>query len=281
MYFPEVGVSRESDTFFPMVSNIARSMFFYTDRVGHFWCDKDYTVKRDSFEDFIVMYVINGSGYVRNGSKTVGLKAGDTAVMGCLPHCYTTDGGSWETIWFHFNGCSSRQYFDLLYERANCVIDTSNSLIIPKYMNNIFNIFKNNEVMNEPLISCMIQRVLAELVILSSNIYGKHEDESNPVMDAIAFMESNFRRKIGLEEIAVKANLSIYYFTRSFKKETGYTPYEYIIKLRINHAKKLLKSTNYSIKEIAKDIGFGSESNFIHTFRTHTHITPVEFRRQP
>ncbi|WP_419181480.1 helix-turn-helix domain-containing protein [Niallia circulans] len=56
---------------------------------------------------------------------------------------------------------------------------------------------------------------------------------------------------------------SKYHFLRTFKKTINFTPYQYILILRINKGKELLKNSNRTIIEIANEVGFSSELNFI------------------
>jgi AraC family transcriptional regulator len=281
VYYPEKGVLPNSNTYFALISNTARTMYFYLDRVGHYYCDKNYAVTKKGFEDFQLMYIREGSGSIRNGNKTMELKAGNVVLTGYLPYVYSTD-QKWETVWFYFNGCSSRQIFDYLYEKTAGVIDIANSMIVPKYINKILSVYENGEPACEPIISCHIQRLLSELIMITSkNSYNTHNEEPSPSMEAINYIESNFSNRLTLEEISEKVSMSAYYFSRVFKKETGYTPYEYILSVRINQSKNLLKCTRMSVKEIGYKVGFNSESNFVHTFRKRTGMTPNDFRVMP
>lgn len=85
---------------------------------------------------------------------------------------------------------------------------------------------------------------------------------------------------LSLEVLSRQANLSLYYYTRLFKRETGFTPHEYILRSRINMAKYLLKSTLLSAKEICFRCGFRSESAFCNTFRKWEGMAPGQFRKK-
>jgi transcriptional regulator GlxA family with amidase domain len=78
--------------------------------------------------------------------------------------------------------------------------------------------------------------------------------------------------------LAGRVSLSRYYFTRLFKKETGYTPHKYVLMARINAAKFYLKSSRLSIKEISASCGFANECGFCAAFRRIVGITPMVYR---
>ena len=93
-------------------------------------------------------------------------------------------------------------------------------------------------------------------------------------------MNEHFRENLRLEEISDSVSLSPFYFTRIFSAETGLTPHQYLIATRINTAKYLLTTGTSSIKEIAFQTGFHSESSFCSTFRKREGLTPSAYREK-
>lgn len=81
-------------------------------------------------------------------------------------------------------------------------------------------------------------------------------------------------------ELAKKCNMSYSYFSRSFKKLMGMSFSEYVNNVRINEAQRMLVSNNYSISEVAQNLGFSSSSHFIRTFKALKGVTPNQFRQQ-
>ena len=74
-------------------------------------------------------------------------------------------------------------------------------------------------------------------------------------------------------------HLSSSYFSSLFKKETGVNFSTYLSQVRIEESKKLLKNTNYTIMQIAMEVGFEDQSYFTKVFKNNTGLTPKEFRR--
>lgn len=281
MYIPEKGVQENSSFYFFTPGNLAKSMFFYMISAGDFYCNEDYHVQRDNYNSFLIMFVKKGRGTVSFSGRNYPAAENDVVLLNChQPHAYYTNSG-WETLWIHFDGNTSRQFFDLIFSRSGCVISLGASVTIPRYLNMIMDGFKHSKPSSEPIISCYIQRMLTELLLLSSSFSEEKPNKINPVFDAITYIDENFKRKITLQIVASHVNLSPFHFSRLFKKETGYSPYEYILIKRIDHAKFLLKKANINIKEIAYESGFSSESNFIYLFHNTVGSTPGEFRNTP
>lgn len=275
----EKGILHNSCAYFHTPSQLAKSMFFYLICAGHYYCDSSYHVQRNSLDSFLLMYIKEGEGTISFDGRTLPAKAGDIVLLNCYkPHSYKAV--KWETLWCHFDGNVSAEFFDLIFHSAGCVFSLNDSQVIPKYLTEIIETFKKGSMLNEPLLSCNIQRMLAELHIISSEYSHDAKDQTNSVK-AITYIKNNYDRKISLHDLANHVCMSVYYFSRVFKKSTGYSPYEYITMIRLNRAKNLLKTTKLSIKEIAFKIGFNSEANFITCFKQHHKFTPNEFRKMP
>lgn len=94
------------------------------------------------------------------------------------------------------------------------------------------------------------------------------------------FIMDNYQRNIGLEDIAKSVYLSTYYISHIFKEEQGLTLMEYITKVRLEEAKKLLRNPNYTVNDIASKVGYSDSSYFSKIFRRNEGMTPTQFRRQ-
>ncbi len=105
--------------------------------------------------------------------------------------------------------------------------------------------------------------------------------EKKPIARAIDYIHANYQSGLSLHELAQVANLSPYHFSRVFKTEVGKTPMEYMIDVKINHAKELLRAgRGKSITEICFESGFNNLSHFSRTFLKKVRITPTAFIRQ-
>ena len=92
------------------------------------------------------------------------------------------------------------------------------------------------------------------------------------------YMEQHYMENITVSKLASLGYVSLSGFNRRFKKETGITPIEYLIEIRIKHSKTMLIRKNIPVTEIAMRCGFGSSAHFSDCFRTRTGISPSEYR---
>ena len=95
---------------------------------------------------------------------------------------------------------------------------------------------------------------------------------------AMAFIQDNLERNVGLEEIANEVDLSPFHFARAFKHSVGQTPHQYLTNARIERAKTLLSGSDLSIVDIGLATGFRSQSHFTTSFRRISSMTPASYR---
>jgi len=92
------------------------------------------------------------------------------------------------------------------------------------------------------------------------------------------YMQVYYCKNVTLDEIAGVACLSVHHFKRQFNAYFKITPHRYIMLLRLQKARQLLKETGLTVKEICGKVGFENDSSFIRLFRDNYGITPAVFR---
>ena len=95
---------------------------------------------------------------------------------------------------------------------------------------------------------------------------------------AIDYIQAGLAENISLEAMAAEVGISRFYFCRLFKKSTGITPHQYLIRCRIDRAQVLLKERKLSISDVAFEVGFSNQSHFTKHFKRLTGTSPKKFR---
>ncbi|MGI6364970.1 MAG: helix-turn-helix domain-containing protein [Bacillota bacterium] len=103
---------------------------------------------------------------------------------------------------------------------------------------------------------------------------------SKDIRAAIEYIHNNCSTPMTLEEISKQVNYSQYHFIRIFKKETGFSPFEYLTNCRLDKARELLAKTPFTITEICLQCGFQNSSHFATVFKKHTGMSPSEYRQK-
>lgn len=113
--------------------------------------------------------------------------------------------------------------------------------------------------------------------ILDSELYEKVDRSVDPLMDEmIRFVSENLTHELTLEDMEKQFFLSKYHIIRAFKKRTGLSFYQYVLKKRLLLSKQLLLKNN-NIINIYSECGFASYTNYLRAFKKEFDMTPKEF----
>jgi two-component system response regulator YesN len=148
------------------------------------------------------------------------------------------------------------------------------------------NLFKQNERTESLIIieECdkddEIKNIIVDIAIMLSkkiNSYNKKKVKLS-LKKAIDFINENYSKQITLNQVAEHIYLSPYYISRLFKKELGKNFSEFLIEVRIEKAKELLKDIQYKIYEIAELVGIQDAHYFSRIFKKYVNLSPSEYR---
>jgi AraC family transcriptional regulator len=92
-------------------------------------------------------------------------------------------------------------------------------------------------------------------------------------------MRAQIAQRVTLDELAALLGLSVFHFCRSFKVSTGLAPQQWLQSERMRIASKLLSITDDSVNEIARMVGYESQSHFSRLFRRTIGECPSHFRK--
>lgn len=103
--------------------------------------------------------------------------------------------------------------------------------------------------------------------------------ESNTVLQAKQYVADHFAEDVSLNQVARHVCLSPAYFSTLFRTETGCGFVKYLQHVRVEHAKKLLKSSKMRVSDIARAVGYQDQKFFNKVFLSETSVTPSEYRK--
>ncbi|WP_294536156.1 AraC family transcriptional regulator [uncultured Rhodoblastus sp.] len=95
---------------------------------------------------------------------------------------------------------------------------------------------------------------------------------------ALSAIEAHLPADLGVKALAEAAGLSVFHFSRAFKKSVGAAPHQYLLRLRIDRARSLLENTHLSILDVAAAVGYDDQGSFARSFRKETGLSPRRYR---
>ncbi len=134
-------------------------------------------------------------------------------------------------------------------------------------------------VLDCPDYTALREWYLDKLEAVCRKLATKREEQSESIVSkAKAYIDQNFSKDLSLDDVSRSVNISPYYFSKLFKEEAGENFIEYLTKIRIAHAKDLLKNPALSIKEICIMSGYSDPNYFSRIFKKQENVTPSEYR---
>lgn len=123
----------------------------------------------------------------------------------------------------------------------------------------------------------LLRQYCAEPVQLHCYQKGLSRDRLSRALEVI---HTSLDQALSLEMIANELGLDMHYFSRLFRDSMGITPYQYVLRQRVEKAKKLLRNRELSITEIAQECGFTNASQLAYHFRKFVGISPKTYQQQ-
>lgn len=156
------------------------------------------------------------------------------------------------------------------------IIDYDIMIYLKKFMSEYDNKACGYKNMLEALASVITNYLIRSILnVCVTEDFIVDKMEMNRVIE---YMHQHYDKKLSNLQLSKIANMSESHFIRVFKKETSMSPIDYLVKLRIDKSKKLLKSGSKNITEISLMCGFNSPSHYSSSFLRHENITPSEYQ---
>jgi len=165
------------------------------------------------------------------------------------------------------------------FENYFVTLDPESSHLINQFIRETTNRQRGFEFIQEGI---TLQLAVNFLRQIESNLLLERCERSRPrdnIKKAIDFMNDCYNEDCSLEDIAKAANLSAYHFIRVFKAETGMTPHEYMMDIRMNRIKEKLADQRLSISQAFSLCGVDYNGHFAAVFKRKVGVTPSQYRQ--
>lgn len=265
---------KHNDTMY--MSSVGRSNVFNVELVGLSICDPAYYVRRYKCRMYVFEYIYHGKGVVKINGTTCQPKAGDMYILnqGSDHEYYTDKKDKWRKIWFTASGILIEQ---LLKAYGMLGVHWVKDVPVKPLFLEIFTAVKNEAPDQHNLTALLLHRIIIE----SAARLGLDAHRTSPEANAIKnYLDKNILKPVSVGGMARLIHKSPSQAIRIFKKEFSITPYEYIVRERINSAKMLLGShPHMTVKEVAYMLNFSDEHYFSNVFKNKVGMSPSHYKR--
>ena len=234
---------------------------------------------RPSYGGYLLQYTLKGNGiFLKNDVKHV-LEEG-FCFFSKIPEgsCYYYDHSSekpWEYFYLHFDGDAAAPFYHTIDELTGGSFYLAPDRAPIHLFFRLIENYKRKGFL-EPyeggeFLYRFLSGILRELETPTDNV-------SSPVLTATNYMRKYFATIDSVADVATACNISPEHLCRSFQKEKGQSPLQFLTKLRIEHALFLLLNTSDDIDKIATACGYQNGNYFAKVFRRYLHCSPTEYR---
>ncbi|MGN1191184.1 MAG: helix-turn-helix domain-containing protein [Dorea sp.] len=240
--------------------------------------DSRYYTKRQDYDSCLLLYTYRGNGLLKYEGNTYELNAGDGFLIDCRkPHEYYTVSNEWYHGDLHFNGPNKTRILEAFTKEGCVKFSLSSQDKYQKRLEDLLydycNVSKHKDLYIDSQLNDLVFFILHEME-------SKSESKIPETIRYLTrYMESNHTNPLTLDHLSNFANMSKYHLCREFKKYTGYSPNDYLIELRLEHAKLLLTHTTLPACKIGAMVGIPNDVNFLRLFKKKNGVTPGEYRK--
>ncbi|MCD1025577.1 AraC family transcriptional regulator [Enterococcus sp. SMC-9] len=241
-------------------------------------------IDRRNFEFFDFIFVTKGCLYLTEENRSYEINANQGLILTPYLHHFSHKPVEKQTdfYWVHFQTTSKWNSISQLTrgEQKQLILPQFFSISHPEVV--IQNFEKLNDLQQAMTDEQVLERESLLLQLLKIITTNTTDDLSVNISEVakqtVLSINSHFKERLEIQDIAHKLNFHPTYISRCMKKVYGVSAKQYLQELRMNHAQSLLKSTNYSIEEIAHKSGFNSLSFFSKSFTKKQGLSPTNFR---
>ncbi|WP_426452418.1 helix-turn-helix domain-containing protein [Paenibacillus sp. S-38] len=229
----------------------------------------------------LFQYTLEGEGVFETGEKTYRIEAGRafmTQIPGDHRYYFPKGGSRWSFIFVLLRPSLILPNWEEAKRRLGetpYLQPTSRPI---RYLEYIWEEANSGRIKEPYTASSYMYHFISELCRFAYAPYGAEQEWPAKVREAAVFLESHYDRMLSLDQLSEQLGLSKYHLLRTFTAAVGMSPNDYLYRVRIEQAMRLLRQTDWSVEQIAERVGYSSGSYFVKAFRKLTGRTPGSFR---
>lgn len=249
---------------------------------GFSQCDKDYFLTRKNKRYFLLYFTEGICRYHTPEGETKLLSSGD--ILFFKPFEFQDLHADEEHPMSYYGTCFCGEVFDRYLARssllttkvANLGVNNQIIVIFKKLIDSML-IKKRGDV---TYIASLLFSLLGEVCnILDEENLRTDDSIDSRLLRIVQYINVNYTKNFNVDDLADIAGFSVSRFEHVFKQHYAVSPKEYIINLKINNAKEIIRYSSLNIADIAYSLGYRDPFYFSRLFKQKTGMSPSEFRK--
>ena len=242
-------------------------------------CPPDYGWGPGVRDHYLLHYIVSGRGVYQTEDRTFVLSPGDAFLAGPeTPIYYQADHDApWEYYWVGFSGPSARLLLDQTpFSRRQPVLHPAAGERLRQGLLDIYKA-RGSDYPSAVRMAGYLQAALG--LLMESGSRTGQEALSDYARQGAIFLQQNYSRSIGVEELARQTGISRSYLYRAFQAEFGCSPSVYLTRYRLRRACQLLRHSRLSIGAVAASVGYEDPCYCSRAFKRELGLSPSDYRQ--
>lgn len=235
-------------------------------------------------EQAILIYCFKGSGYyMENGHRKIVEQNTLLFIPENTPHLYASSKDNpWSILWIHVKGTNLSNYYSYQQHTIALIpVPFEKQNRIRTLFEDIFEILEQGFHFENLLYSYQVLAHIQGLFFLTPNFNKLSMKESgSSIYASINYMVESLHETLTLDDLARHSKLSPVHYSYLFKKNTGYSPINYFLRLKIQKACTYLDISDCPINEIAELLGFKDPFYFSRLFHKIMGMSPSDYKKK-
>lgn len=231
------------------------------------------------FPEWAIVYITDGKGtyQVNNGAKQT-VEKGSLFFFypGATFHYGPEKDGFWDEYYFRIEGERIQEWLNNWPIHPGIVTPVGSEEFLQNKIDRIFMLMDSNVPANSDLASLLLESMLYESII-RANTFSKNNKHQR-IIDIIDNISESLYQPIDLIKIAKRHHISIPTLRRIVSEYTGYPINDYIHRLKVTEAMKILLNTELPLKNISETLGYKDVFYFSRLFKKYVGMPPSIYR---
>ena len=229
-----------------------------------------------------ILFCAAGSGTLEYDEKKVKINAGDHFFLPKnRPHTYYPEEELWDVRWIAFEGRVCDEILVRFGMTEPIVITAPDETTMEKTFDRMVISQENDFLYCDHTCSGLVYDYLIEFHrLMDANADRARSRQISMLLPVLRFMHDNFRSDISMTQLSDIMGVTPQHFCRVFKKTMNVRPNEFLTRIRLDEAKRLLNEKDVSVSEAAVRSGFRDAGYFSTVFRKHEGISPAQYKKK-
>lgn len=247
---------------------------------GHEFCAADFELRRTNYPYWFVIYTVAGQGEVNTQGHTQTLQAG--TLSGMAPgtsHHYSCDPARpMEQYFATFCGPDAGVLFAISGLNQHHALHMSEAPLCLELFEDFMQTGLDHALHAQTICGAYLKIILMKAAAELTGTSLSYSGAMLTFQDCRRYINRHYQKIKGPGEVAQACQVDVRYLAALFKRFSTVSPYQYLMRLKLNRAADLLLTTSLSVKEIATYVGFEDPYHFSRNFKQFHTCSPKQYR---